>query len=95
MNHVIKFNDNEVRNDFIKKIDMTQFKQKEVAALVGLSTGYVTYLINDVDRSITYPKVDIECPACGEIIKVIIRDDLTGLTSMRVSALGQFTQGEL
>lgn len=34
-------------------------------------------------------------PAVDEIVKVIIRDNLTGLTSMRVSALGQFTQGEL
>ena len=34
-------------------------------------------------------------PDKQEIIKVIIRDDLSSLTSIRVSALGQFTQGEL
>jgi len=34
-------------------------------------------------------------PSIDEKLKVVVRDNLTGLTNMRVSLLGHYTQGEL
>ena len=42
MNHIIKFNDNEIRNEFIKSFS-DDFSSREIARILNISKSTVNY----------------------------------------------------
>lgn len=78
--HVIFFNDKQIRNEFIKSFDES-FTYKEIGEIVGLSQDTARVIKKDIKRIPKREYIEVTCSMCGK--KRITRKDNNSIICMR------------